>query len=375
MIVKNLLAVGVIVSTATVASAADEAKANRKVNGVLRMDALQTSTEVKAGSADKTTAKTSGIYPNRAAFTLTGETANDTMVIEYFLSDVVPGTASATLNRVNNAYVHHKFTDMISVMGGQIDTLAQSWENDYDTVDGYLFSAAHGLAPASTTGYQVNANFGDHKVALQLLQGLRSTGSGTTAESFNEGGGLTAALQYRGEINKMIRPIVSYTNVKTSGSSITVGGVKDANYKRENAYQTQLGLGVQVDTAGLIADIEYDSVTTLKKKWAGSGSEPTASAATNKDSTTTSLVLQAKYAIGATSPFLKFVSDATKNGLDSGLTDMTATKFGLGVEHKLDSTCRLHAVYTSQASTTKLSASDNLKATSTGFNFGVTAAM
>ncbi|MCX6123936.1 MAG: hypothetical protein NTV34_04195 [Proteobacteria bacterium] len=375
MIVKNLLAVGIIATAATVASAADESKATWKVGGKLRMDAVQTTTETKPATGDKSTTKSSGLLPKRAAFTLTGESngGQDTMFMEYYAyNNTTNELAGTTMNTLNNAWIRHRLADNITASGGLINSLAQSWEFDYDAADLYLTSYTYGLAPDPTTGVQVNANFGDHNIAFQIMQGQRTTGKGAEMVRYNEGGGLTAALQYRGEINKMIRPLVTYTNVKTSGSKMTnAKGVVDTNYSRSSGYQTQMGLGVQVDTSGLVADIEYDAVKTMKMKWEAAGTEPT----TNKDSDTTSIILQAKYAIGMTTPFLKFTSNATKNGQEGGASDMTGTGLAIGAEHMLDSVCRAHVVYTAQNDSEKEDATNTTKTTTTSINFGFTAAM
>jgi hypothetical protein len=367
MIVKNLLAVGVIATTATVASAADEAMANWKVGGKIRMDAVQSTTEVKAGDADKTTSKSSELVLNRAQFTLTGDKGGDKMFFKIYAHK----TGSDMLD---TATITHRFADNITVDFGKMGVLAQSWENDYSSTDQYLMSWAGTMAPSNANAVQLNANFGDHNVSVQAAQGIKSVDStdatgAVTTTTLNNGGGLTAGLQYKGEINKMIRPIVTYTSVKTSGTKPSTGG----DYTYGNGYQTQLGLGVQVETAGLVADLEYDSVKTHKMKWVGTGTEPTATA--KKDSDTTSIVVQAKYAIGMTTPFLKITSNATKNGADEGVSDKTGMGLLLGVEHMLDTHCRLHAAYMSDASSTKLAASKTSKSTMTGFNLGVTASM
>jgi len=89
----------------------------------------------------------------------------------------------------------------------------------------------------------------------------------------------------------------------------------------------------------------------------------------------TSIVAQVKYPVGATTPFLKVTSDTTKHGLDKGEDDVAGMNLALGVEHALDTSCRLHALYYSKASGTKDDAGKEEKVTTTGFNFGLTASM
>lgn len=356
MIVKNLLAVGAIAGLATAASAADASKANWTVKGKIRMDAKQQSETTKEGTAEATTAKSSEIILKRAQFHLVGEQNGDTMNIKYY----------AEGNELNTATITHKFTDMVSATFGKMDVLAQSWENDYSSTDQYLLSWANGFVPGSQNGAQIDANFGDHSVAVQITQGLTVDTRGTDATAddlaFASKGGLNAALQYRGEINKMIRPLVTYTVIKPAGSKTAAGD----NYS--NGLYTMMGLGVQADVAGLVADLEFDTVKLHKKKL-----EPAVD--TNKDSDVQSIVVQAKYAIGATTPFVKLASNSHKFGQQNGIGDKTGMGFAVGVEHKLDASCRLHAVYTSDASSTKTSTDTKTKVDTTGFNLGVTAWM
>jgi hypothetical protein len=357
MIVKNLMAVGMIAAVATAASAADGG--NWKMGGKIRMDAVQTRTEKKVGNADKTTTNASEIMLKRAQFNLTGNRDGDEMAIKYY----------AESNTLDTATITHKFADNINVAFGKMSVLAQSWENDYSSTDQYLTSMAGNMAPDNSVGGQLNANFGDHNVSLQVVQGISSfsttstnatTGKETTTmTTFDKNGGLTSALQYRGEFNKMIRPLATYTMVKTSGTKGSDGG----NYG--NGYQNQMGLGVQVETSGLVADLEYDSVKQNKLK----------DNEASKDATYNSMILQAKYAVGMTTPFLKITSDASKLGADNGIGDDTWMNFAIGAEHKLDANCRLHAVYMSKASTVKLTSDTNTKTNVAGFNLGVTAQM
>lgn len=381
MIVKNLLAVGVIATTATVASAADQAKANWKVNGKIRVDAVQQSTEMKPQGGTKSTSKSSEIVLNRAQFTLTGEVGSDQMFIKYY----------ADTNKLHDAYIAHKFADNIVANIGLMHVLTQSWEYDYDNTDQYLSSFAGAYAPDQSTGVQINAMFGEHTVSLQAVQGVKTASNAAgnffgykivsseptqideyqlKSEELNNGGGLTAAVQYRGNIMNMIRPIVTYTSVKTAGSQVQ--GATPAGYSYSNGYQNQLGLGVQFETAGLVADLEYDTVKVLKKKY--EGAEPT-TGVLNKDADINSLVVQAKYAIGMTTPFVKLTSDSAKYGQEGNSGDITSMGLALGVEHKLDSVCRLHAVYMSRASEVKVTSSTKNKINNAGFNLGVTAAM
>ena len=361
MIVKNLLVVGVVAGFAS-AAAAEDAKANWGVSGKIRMDAVQSSTDTTEGSAAKTTAKSSEIMLNRAQFTLTGTRGSDTMVLRYFADE----------NVLDIATISHKVSDMVSATFGRMRLLAQSWERDSDTTDQYMVSMAGGMHPDNANGAEIDLSFGDHSIAIQALQGVSTIGDSKDGATFNKSGGLSTAIQYRGEINKMIRPLITYTMVKPSSSATASVTTKSATSTKSedagnygNGYQTQLGAGVEVDAGGASVDLEYDSVTTLKTK------VPTDS----KDQKVTSMIAQVKYPVGSTTPFFKVTMDNSKLGADKNAGDKKQTKMALGVEHKLDASCRLHAVYTSSNTTETVDASTSNKVAATGFNLGVTASM
>ena len=382
MIVKNLMVVGVIAGFAGVAAAAEEAKVDWKVSGKVRMDNVQTSTETKDGDSAKTTAKESEIKLNRAQFKLTG-TRGETDKLEISVRADKWNTTDLA-DSLDYASITHKFSDMLSVSFGKLAVLALSWENDYSSVDEYFVSAAGNLTPLTANGVQADATFGDHSLSLQVLQGETSVkdGDGNTW-TFNKSGGLTTSLQYRGEINKMIRPLIGYTLQRPSStkgtSTVKVTDTstgKTTDTKVTGTYKdgltTQIGAGVQVAVADATIDAEYDMVTQNKFKYTAEGSsEEQESKAVNVNS----IVFQAKYAIGMTSPFVKFSSDTTKKGANDGIGDITGTNIGLGVEHKLDPTCRLHAVYYNSATSEKAAGSTTKKVTASTFNLGVTASI
>lgn len=359
MIVKNLLVVGVVAGFASAAAAADGEKANWAVSGKIRMDAVQSSTDTTKGTAAKTTAKSSEIKLKRAQFKLSGKQGSDSMEFKIY-ADKFNSTDIG--DALDTAVISHKFSDMITASFGKMGVLAQSWENDYSSTDQYLYSMISDYAPANANGAQVDLAFGDHNIAIQGVQGVSSYDDYT----FEAEGGLSTSVQYRGEINKMIRPLITYTMVKASDSAgtKTEDGVT-TSVNMGNGLTTQLGAGVQVDAAGATIDVEYDSVKIHKAK----------SDTTGKDQNATAMIAQVKYPFGATTALVKFASDSLKKGAASDVGDVSKTGMAVGAEHKLDGNCRLHAVYTSENKTTKGAASSDTKVAKTGFNFGVTASM
>lgn len=377
MIVKNLLVVGVVAGFAS-AAVAEDAKGSWAVSGRVRVDAKQSTKEEKPAVGDKTTTKESTVSLNRAQFTLSGSRGSDSVGITYYADN----------NELYSAVVSHKFSDMVTAHFGKMKVLALGVENSYDVIDHYMMSLAGDHAPMNSTGARVDLGFGEHNISIQAVEGVSGTfgeeeqlpqdvvdAGGPETEkptiSFGKSGGLTTALQYRGEINKMIKPVVTYTQVRPTSSKGAVdrlvGTDSTANYG--NGLMTQIGVGAQVSTVGAVIDLEYDTVKMHKQKGVTG-----AAAATNKDSDMSSIVAQVKYTVGSSTPFLKVTSDTMKKGQEKNEGDMTGMNLALGVEHALDSSCRLHAVYTSMAKSTK-SASKDDKETTAGFNFGVTASM
>lgn len=361
MIIKNL----VLVSVAGISgfAGAEEVAAKWKVGGELRVDSQQSTmvtTPATAGAA-KVTAKSSEMVLNTANINFVGTHGTDTLNFSY----------SAGTNELKNATISHKFTDMVSATFGKMTLLSQSWETSYADTDDYLMSLAGAQDPGEHNGAKIDLSFGDHGVSLQAMEGLHSVSSGGGTTTFNPSGMMSTAFQYRGAIAGMIHPLVSYTMVKPSssrGNNVVISGNKSTSVDQVygNGYQTQMGIGAQVAVAGATVDAELDTVKFNKQTVVGT---------TTKDSNIQSIVLQAKYPVGMTTPIFKMTSDSHKMGMDGNVGDISQTQFAIGAEHKLDSNCRLHAIFTSKSSTTKETSSTSEKVSSTGFNIGVTAAM
>ena len=346
MIVKNLLVVGVVAGFATAAAAAEGSKASFKTGAKVRLDNEQWTMEDAPNGGTKTTSKESRIRLHTADFSLTGESGSDSLHILY----------EANTNTLRHAMITHKLSDIATAHFGQIHLLSGSWENSYDTADQYLYSWTNDMMYKDRSGAQVDLSFGDHKVAVQAVQGETEVGG----KMFEENGGLSTSLQYRGNLG-MVRPLISYSQIRTAASRSTDGSM---NYG--DGYATIMGAGVQADAAGATVDLELDTIKMHKQK----------SVTASKDSNMQSIVAQVRYPVGAnTTPFLKFVSESHKLGAQKDVGDIAGTSFAFGAEHKLDDACRLHAVYISKNMTTKNAEGKDDKDTHMGFNLGVTAAM
>lgn len=345
MIVKNLLVAGVVAGFATAAAANDHNKGSFKVGAKIRMDNNQSTMENNPAGGTKTTEKSSGFNLHTAQFSLTGESGSDSLHVLYY----------ANTNTLRHATISHKFTDMVSATFGQMHLLGGSWENSYDRADQYLYSWTNETLYRDRNGAQVDLSFGDHKLAIQAVEGESEIGG----KAFEDNGGLSTSLQYRGNLG-MVRPLISYSMLRpTAGRSVD----GSANYG--DGYATVMGAGVQADAAGATVDLELDTIKFNKQKGVTGA----------KDSNLQSIVAQVRYPVGSTTPFVKFISESHKFGAASDVGDKTGTSFAFGAEHKLDSACRLHAVYTSSNTATKVAGGKEDKMTDTGFNLGVTAAM
>lgn len=355
MIVKNLLVVGVVAGFASAAAAGEEGKANFKVGAAIRMDNEQMVKETKPSIGEKETEKSSKVHLKNAQFSLTGSQGSDTLYVKYYANE----------NYLRTATITHKFMDMLSVTFGKQQLLAQSFETSYDSNDVYLYSIAHDFSKHDQAGAKVTLSFGDHSIALQAVQGDSATEykDGVATNDFASTGGLTTAIQYRGNIMDMIRPMITYTMVNTAGSK-GMSADKTTAFNYGNGYQTQMGAGVQIAAAGALVDLEYDTVKLHKQK-----------SSEEKDKNIQSIIAQVKYTVGDTTPFVKLTSDSYKKGADQGINDVTRMAFAVGVEHKLDEVCRIHAFYMNDAWKVKTSADSDTKISETGFNLGVTAKM
>lgn len=358
MIVKNLLVVGVVAGFAT-AAAAQDSKGSWSIGGRVRVDAQQSTTEVAPNGGTKTTSKSSEVSLNRAQFTLTGSRDAHSLAITYY----------ADSPELYSAIVSHKVNDMITAHFGKMKVLAQSVENSYDAIDQYDWSWAAQHAPANSTGARFDFDLaGDHNLSVQAVEGVSSTSGNdanglATGIEFRKSGGLTTALQYRGNVNG-IKPVISYTQVRTTSTKgANAAGSVSRNYG--NGYQTQMGIGAQAAFSGANVELEYDTVKFHKEK----------DVAGSKDNDLASMIAHVRYPVGSTTPFLKVVSESWKFGATDDVGDMAGMNLNLGVEHALDASCRLHAVYMNNAMTKKNAQKKDDKTTVTGFNFGVTASM
>jgi hypothetical protein len=330
-----------------------DAEVNWNYLGAVRIDAEQSAMEKKVGSAQKTKETSSEVRVKNAMLLLNGTRGSDRMMIRMDFEK--PGLGWATIT--------HKFNDNVSLTAGYMSVLVQGWEWDASPFDLYLFSLAGFKGPfGSRNGAKLEFTAGEHSLTVQAVNGESSVrdANGDTI-TFRKCGGLTSAVQYRGNFNGIIRPIATYTLVKLSSS---VGDKKDkttVNYG--NGYQTQVGVGTLVDAGGANLDFEYNSVTAHKTKDPGD----------SKDKVTKSIIAQVRYPVGSSIPFLKVTSDTETLGAVGDVGDISQTQFAVGTEHWLDKSSRLHGFITGANKTTNgASGNGDTKETIRGFNFGIT---
>lgn len=360
MVTKKIVVIGLLsISGIATAASDDTSHPTWNISGKVRMDVEQYRTQTKSGSVESKTDSSSEVLLKNAEFKLSGESSTNKFEINYL----------ALSNTLEIATITHKFNEALAVVAGKMYLLVHSWEWDYATSDQYVNSMVLAATPNFTdTGAQLNLTMSAQTLSFQAVEGLQSLSQPNGSQvTFKKKGGLSTAVQYRGEFNKMIRPLVTYTRMNPSSSNASDG----KNYG--NGYQTHVGLGVQLVVDDAQFEAEVDQIITHKLKEDVSD--------TNKEQLTQSIVLQGKYAIGLTTPFIKLISDSVKTGMtnaqiDAGFNgDLSGTQIVIGLEHKLDETCRLHVFAHNEHSSKKIAAGQTEKITKNGFNFGVTAAM
>jgi hypothetical protein len=307
----------------------------------------------------KETTKRSKLDLNVAEIKFVGQLPNGSLDLIYFAHN----------NTLDTATITHQIGENLSVVAGKMYLLTQGWESDYDPYDQYIFSLAGNLAPTQAeNGAQINLIFGDHTFSAQALQGNHLLITSDNKEvTFENNGGLSTALQYRGVFYGGIKPIFTYSLVRTSSSK----GSDGHNYG--DGYQSQIGASVQLVYGNMFLDAEWLTVKKLKFK-----NEPSAD---NKDTDYSSLVFQAKSYTSHVTPIFKITLDQMKTGMnqsqiDSGAVgNLVGTQYAIGLERMLDKSCRLHAVYSVDSTSQKIAANKTKTVNKYQINLGVTASI
>ena len=376
-ICKGAVLMGLLFGTSAVL-AEEQATGEWKIKGKIRGDNVQTSTVTKLGDADSTTTNTSEIKLVRAQFEFVGKKDKTELKIKVYGDKF--GSTSTVNDALKYAFLTYNVNDMLAVSAGKLDARDFSWEWDYSSTDVYLFNRAGSYGIDNVPGAEVKAAFGTNELFVQALQGASSIANpsnpskrlGATAD--HSSGGLTSSIQYRGSfVDGMVRPILTYANVRTASSKFTTtDGTSTTSYNYGNGYETHLGAGLKITAAGSTTDVEYDAVTVLKQK----------DSDTDHATNVTSISLQTRLpAVASITPLLKVVSDSDKKGATGNVGDVARTAFVLGAEYPLMPGIRLHAILINDSNTTKATTSKtnatviDSKSSANTLNMGLTASL
>ena len=342
--------------TAPQSTYASEAKndVSWKMKGKIRADAAQSTTNTKTAGSRSDTLKSSSLTLTRAQFEFVGIKGPVEMRIKYY----------ADKNELKYAFVEYSFTRELSVSAGKLDSRDLSWEWDYSTTDQYIFGSVGRYGVVSVPGAEAKLMIDDQALIFQVVQGATPAGYQVDHST----GGLTCAIQYRGSfMDKMIRPLITYTAVKTASPHLTKnnsdGSVSTYNYG--NGYQTHTGIGVKIVAGGANADLEYDTVKLIKQK----------NVDTSKDENIGSFIAQTRLGpLSDITPYAKLIVDTDKKGAINGEGDVTRTAYAMGAEYAWDGNIRLHGIL-SQEQSKVVQASGDKNTSQLKLNFGVTASI
>jgi hypothetical protein len=373
---KVIVLVGLVVK-ATTLQAEEATGGDWRIKGKIRADSAQNTTTTKLGDTDTLTSKTSSLKLARAQFELVGKKDQTEVKIKIYGDKFL---SPATVNdALKSAFLTYKIDDMFSVSAGKLDARDFSWEWDYSSTDEYLYGRAGSYGIDNVPGVELKTAFGTNALFLQVLQGSSSISTSNpstriSADADHSTGGLTSTLQYRGSfVDGMVRPILTYANVRMASSKFTTtSGTTKTSYNYGNGYQTHLGAGIKITAAGSTTDVDYNRVKILKQK----------NNDLDKETNVTSISLQTRLpAMESVTPLIKICTDTDRKGKTGNLGDVSRSAFVAGAEYAFSPVVRLHAMYSSDMTTTKAyedTAKTKIadkKVTANTINMGATAAL
>jgi Phosphate-selective porin O and P len=268
-----------------------------------------------------------------------------------------------SVESLERAYVDYKPMGMLTMRVGKYKVLTGSVERVlYDSMDyyhkSYLRTYVDGLV-GNGTGVEMTGNFGDHKVLLQVANGLPVDADEGETQGKPKGENNTLSVIYRGDIAKMVKPVVSYSKINRirNGS----GAARD-----EKASYTAYGLGAQIAAAGAVIDLEYDIFQTPEFKTFEMNETTNAIVeTTNAKNDIKSMVFGVGYDIKAVKvkPLLKYSTDEHKVDSEKAKSQTATT---LAVEWRPgEKNVRYHAAYVMKDDTKVVTGKDDVKTKTT----------
>lgn len=249
-------------------------------------------------------------------------------------SDSVDGTSAF----VDEAFATKAFGQGTSLTLGKKAVLIGGREYDYYNYDRYTSSAFFAATPANQVGLTLAHEIAGQTFMAQYFNGNKDNGKtgvvdGTT-QPINAQSKFGYAIAWNGNIaNGLIKPIIAYTVVpEAAGSRSTEGRTSRVN-RGDDQF---LGAGLQFNIPlGLVIEADYDLLTEKNA---------TGTIASAHDLKTTSIVGLVRYAGERFAPFVKFISDTSKNNSVKFASKMA---YDIGVEFKesKDDLLRYNLVY------------------------------
>ncbi len=283
---------------------------------------------------------TAGFLIKKADLSFSAKSGNSKVAIKIdpLAESYEADTASqgkAVTNLIDKAYVEHKLVSGLSVQVGKLDAVAGAVENNtyssYDFYQGSYFDK--NFIPGNPIGANVNYEFGNNTIQLQIANGAPLAEEAGSSR-FKTKGNLSTGLAFYGDFGA-VKPVVTVSKQVYAQTKATLtddqGVVTSEKYGKNGTML--VGVGAQVVAGGATIDAEVDTATVSAYK---------VNNVDTKKQTGTSIIVGAKYAVGAITPFLKVTSESHKLGADKDEGDKAYSSQSVGAEYALGNGARAH---------------------------------
>ena len=236
--------------------------------------------------------------------------------------------------------------------------------------------------PSSTKLINPANTKGNPYVSTAAVASASSVSTGLVNQNFTTNGGWATALGYFGDFG-WVKPVITYSKVQYAlNDNHVLSAITDASGNAQTNYYDGKGMNIAsiggtFYVAGASIMAEYDNLVADSYKYdyktptVGNVAGTKIAGATPKITLNT-IVLDARYPIGAWTPFLKLTSDTQKAG---SVKDIEQTGMSLGVWYALTPTGRLdfdvnNTVQTQQAGSYAYGNGEKITKTTTDYILG-----
>lgn len=347
--INSLAGILLAFSTTTLAQEQKPTEPKPLVNKTgIQFRAESTGTQTQVGSGPKATQQ--AFVLKTARMIMSGDvTDNTTYTLRLDVKSALYGEAGTdtSITALDRAYIEQRF-GAVSVRIGRLPITALSIENDYSSMDRYYesnitYTVAYTLLPI-TTGISASYAVAGQTFSIDAFNGYTETVSGITKGN-QQGGNMSLALSWRGNIAGIAKPIVSYDRI-----SRVRNGAQGSPQRDEKVEFTTLGVGSQFSFAGVDLDLEYDQLNKPKfKSYTFDATKKEALENTNAETKMTGVITQVAYNVTSLGlrPFIKGSQDKTKT---DGKDSFKSTRGNLGLEFRPSTRpFRYHAVVVNQS--------------------------